>query len=358
MASRYEDELERSLRDLERSAKGSGTSLGSRTLGGSILDELRANDRRQAARDLARGKGQGVGRLGKESGPPNVTTGAHGLYVASIFLQDLATRMSEEWMYELLANLGRDATQRAQNKLGMFQPPENILGYEFPAWQGFTEKYRAWKMATRGMESPGILRGEMQASIDWYVVPQVYEVVVGSYHDYAYWFEMGTNSGMPPRPFLAPSVLEATRDWIYAAQRAGFMEEGGEYAGMSEIPNREAERFSQGTMAEAVNKLREAMCGEDLPGARKKAFIPAIVERVFPGVEDWRWPSGAEGMQPDYTGYMIGSIPRRVGWSNYEEYMRQVREAGHRSPLESMEEIPREQMLREREGPEDPDIDF
>ena len=299
-----------------------------------------------------------AGRLGRASGPPNATTGAHGLHVASIFLQDLANQMSEEWFYELLANIGRDATQRAQNKLGMFQPPENILGYEFPAWQGFTEKYRAWKMATRGMESPGILRGEMQASIDWYVVPQVYEVVVGSHHDYAYWFELGTNSGMPPRPFLAPAVLEATRDWIYAASKVGMLDESSLGAWASSPQASGEVRFSQGTMAEAVAKLHEAIAGLDLPAARKKAFIPAIVERVFPGVEDWRWPSGAEGMQPDYTGYVIGSIPRRIGWSNYEEYMSRVREAGHRSPIESMEEIPYEQMLREREGPEDPDIDF
>lgn len=269
--------------------------------------------------------------------------------------------VSTEWMDQLLHNLGRDAEERARNKLGMYQPPENILGYQFPGWEQLSEKYKTWKMAKVGMENPGILRGMMQSSIRSYVMPQVNEVVIGTSEDYAYWFELGTRS-MQPRPFLAPAVLEAVRDWTRLAYKEGFLETGAEYEGMAEIGSvgDETVRFTQGPMAEAVAELKRVMAGENIPGAeRTRQFMPVVVERVFPGVEDWRWPHGVpERDLPPLTGYMVGRIPEKGGWKDYQSYIRMVREAGHRDPLESLETISPEEMDVMRHGPEDEDIDF
>jgi phage gpG-like protein len=289
---------------------------------------------------------------------------AHGLYVAAIFLQTLAKTMQEEWMEELLHNLSRDAEERARNKLGMYQPPENILGYTFPGWPQLSEKYKTWKMAKVGMDSPGVLRGRLQDSIRSYVITQVDEAVIGTDEESGYWFELGTRigkdrwgntyPGRPPRPFLAPAVLEATRDWIVAASKLGLGSETSDVGALERSVIEHPTGFYNGAMAEAISKLRQAMTDSkvEVGVGPLKAFIPAVVERVFPGVKDTHIPTG---MEPPYTGYLVGTIPRRIGWRDYFSYMQRVRDVAHVGG-EALGETSEE--IENYPAPDEEDIDF
>jgi hypothetical protein len=81
------------------------------------------------------------------------------------------------------------------------------IGNEMPEWPPLAESTIADK-ESKGFAVPApLLRtGEMRDSIQVEVDPVELEMVVGSNELVALWQEMGTDRGIPPRPFLATGL--------------------------------------------------------------------------------------------------------------------------------------------------------
>lgn len=106
--------------------------------------------------------------------------------------------------------LGKNAEERAKNKLGEYQGESG----PFPAWAALAESTITEK-SDKGfpVPSPLLRTGELRESISWRVVKEDANSIVVelSAADPAEFHEFGTVN-MPPRPFLGPSIYEAVEE--------------------------------------------------------------------------------------------------------------------------------------------------
>lgn len=97
--------------------------------------------------------------------------------------------------------------KNAKARLGEYQ---DYTG-PFNSWSELADSTKADRVAQGYSENEPLLRtGELRDSIE--ISRRHDEAVVGSTSDVALWQELGTDRGIPPRPFLGPAGYDSKLD--------------------------------------------------------------------------------------------------------------------------------------------------
>jgi hypothetical protein len=124
--------------------------------------------------------------------------GAFGRHLGRLAL------VGEEVSHHVTEEAAKIIQKDAQHRLGEYQ---DYTG-PFNTWAELADSTKADRVAKGFPENEPLLRtGELRDSIE--VSVKGNEAVVGSVSDIAMYQELGTDRGIPPRPFLGPAAFDA-----------------------------------------------------------------------------------------------------------------------------------------------------
>lgn len=124
--------------------------------------------------------------------------GAFGRHLTRLALE------GEAVTHHITAEGAEHIQHAAQKKIGEYQSHSG----PFPGWPELAESTKADRAAQGFPENEPLLRtGTLRDSIE--VHQEGDKAVVGSRDEVALYQEVGTEKGIPPRPFLGPAAFEA-----------------------------------------------------------------------------------------------------------------------------------------------------
>lgn len=119
----------------------------------------------------------------------------------------------------VLEQIGSMVKERAQSKLGTFQP---AVG-DFAEWVNPLAEYTQQERVKLGYtpNDPLLASRELYESIDFVIDPSLDFVTIGTPLDKGLWNEVGTSTS-PPRPFLGPAAFELKEEIVNLAGAVYF----------------------------------------------------------------------------------------------------------------------------------------